>query len=46
MCWCIQFTITKLVLSQNGQVKFLACSQRWKTFSTFENIRSENGKNQ
>ena len=44
MCWRIQFTITKLILSQNGQVKFLVCSQRSKTFSTFENARSENGK--
>ena len=46
MCWRMQFTITKLVLSQNVQVKFLGCSQRRKTFPTFENVRSENRKNQ
>ena len=46
MCWRIQFTVTKLLLCQNVQVKVLAYSQRCKNVSTIENIKSGNEKNQ
>lgn len=44
MCWRMQFTIPKLLLCQNVQVKVFACSQKCKNVSTTENIKSVNGK--